>query len=280
VIYDANSKKHIELLHSGMGSGINDAFFVCMNPYSAKAYRRKAKLKYKIVAWGGDEPHSKEAFERVIEKCNKYKKHGFQTTVTITSLEADNILKNKVEVPMYSLSRLVSEIPNLVKENKKCNRTSLAYVQCHTQDVRRNRSVFGLYLWKSGLDGIIGYVYMDIKAGKQPIPIVFDETHAAEDHTEANLMLAYPAVNGTISTLHAAGIREGINDLRYIETLEYLIREKSEKNPDVTTEAKKFLLELKQEIPLNYTSIYNRFNEQDYEVLRDKISDWIVKLCE
>jgi hypothetical protein len=138
-----------------------------------------------------------------------------------------------------------------------------------------------VYLWRTGYDGIVAYCFMDIKAGKKPGPVAYDDTRSYDQGIrvgEHNLMVAFPTANGTlIPTLQLEGIRDGINDLRYIETLEQLIMAniKAKRKVRETAEAEKFIQDFKKTLPTSYSSIYNQYKEKEYQLFRKNFSHWI-----
>lgn len=128
------------------------------------------------------------------------------------------------------------------QKKQRKNRLTLGYLQTWKEDYLRNRVIYGLYFWKVGYDGIISYVWIDVKAGKKPGTVAYDDTKSyvnGKRKTERNLMMAYPAMNGFIPTLQLEVVRDGINDLRYIETLENLINKN--KKTDLAKDAIVFL---------------------------------------
>lgn len=77
------------------------------------------------------------------------------------------------------------------------------------------RKNYGIRLWQEGYDGAMTYAYQD---GFGSIWNDFD--HAKfRDHC-----FTYPTVNGVINTIAWEGFREGIDDVRYITTLEKRVR--------------------------------------------------------
>lgn len=100
------------------------------------------------------------------------------------------------------------------------------------------RTRYGLRLWQADFDGAMIYAYQHSMGS-----IWNDFDHVKyRDH-----VLAYPTTNGVIDTIAWEGLREGIDDVRYLSTLENLI-EIHKNNPVVTQEvgrAKAYLLELK-----------------------------------
>lgn len=85
---------------------------------------------------------------------------------------------------------------------------------------RRN---FGLLLWRHDYDGAMDYAYQH---GFGHVWNDFDSTHY-RDHN-----FTYPTVNGIVDTIQWEGFREGVDDVRYVTTLEAAIKEKPGKVAD------------------------------------------------
>jgi hypothetical protein len=84
---------------------------------------------------------------------------------------------------------------------------------------------YGLNLWASGFDGAMVYAYQD-SMGDGWNDFDFD---MFRDHN-----FTYPTMNGVISTLAWEGFREGVDDVRYINTLELRLNNyKNEDNKNV-----------------------------------------------
>ncbi|MBN1445541.1 MAG: hypothetical protein JW957_05495 [Candidatus Omnitrophica bacterium] len=77
---------------------------------------------------------------------------------------------------------------------------------------RRN---YGLLLWKMGYDGIFNYVYQHSSGN--------NGWNDFDDAKMRDLNYTYSTVNGVIDTLAWEGLREGIDDVRYVKTLEKVI---------------------------------------------------------
>jgi hypothetical protein len=91
-----------------------------------------------------------------------------------------------------------------------------------------HRVLAGVYLWKSGADGIQPYCYQHLPQYPfsayndfdewEPGADVESEPRAFKDH-----LSTYPAQDGPIPTLQWFGMREGLTDLRYLNTLDYAL---------------------------------------------------------
>jgi len=80
-----------------------------------------------------------------------------------------------------------------------------------------NRLLCGFFLWQSGLDGVMPYVYQ----GRYRSNAFNDR----ENGRYRQLMVTYPSLDGPISTLKWEEFREGYDDIRYLTTLYHLISE-------------------------------------------------------
>ena len=77
---------------------------------------------------------------------------------------------------------------------------------------RRN---YGLIMWKYGYDGIADNAY------QHTYGLVWNDF---DNPTYRNHSMTYPTANGVVDTIGWEGFREGIDDVRYITTLEALIK--------------------------------------------------------
>jgi hypothetical protein len=100
------------------------------------------------------------------------------------------------------------------------------------------RTRYGIQLWQAGFDGAMIYAYQHSMGS-----IWNDFDHATyRDH-----VLAYPTANGVIDTIAWEGLREGIDDVRYLSTLERMVKEQ-ENNPVMARELRQavnYLTDLK-----------------------------------
>ena len=116
---------------------------------------------------------------------------------------------------------------------------------------RRN---FGLALWKADYDGAMHYAYRHAFGH-----IWNDFDNERRDHS-----FVYPTVGGLIDTIAWEGVREGIDDTRYVTALEQAIE--NAKDRKLADEAQAFLDEL------------SPVAEADLNATRARIVTWIEKL--
>lgn len=120
---------------------------------------------------------------------------------------------------------------------------------------RRN---YGLYLWQMGYDGAMPYAYQH---GMQDVYSDFDD-EMYRDHC-----MTYPTANGVIDTIQWEGFREGINDLKYLATLEALVTEAKSQSID-TSNIDTWLNNLKT-VDLTTVDLY---------AIREQMIDYIINL--
>ena len=77
---------------------------------------------------------------------------------------------------------------------------------------RRN---YGIYLWKSGYDGTMDYAYQRNYGNIwNDFDIESSQPHPYRDH-----VFSYPITDGVINTVEWEGMREAVDDVRYLSTL-------------------------------------------------------------
>ena len=118
---------------------------------------------------------------------------------------------------------------------------------------RRN---FGLLLWKQGFDGAMDYAY------QHAFHHVWNDF---DDPTYRDHVFAYPTMNGVVDTIEWEGFREGVDDVRYVTTLERAIKTAPKGKAGVADEARKWLAALDPDTA-------------DLYATRAKLVEWIVKL--
>jgi hypothetical protein len=104
---------------------------------------------------------------------------------------------------------------------------------------RRN---YGLELWRNHYDGAMPYAYQDAMGF-----IWNDFDHALyRDHN-----FTYPTADGVIDTLAWEGFREGVDDVRYITTLERMLERLPKPLAPDAQAAKRFVDDLQARLPSN-----------------------------
>lgn len=145
-----------------------------------------------------------------------------------------------------------------------------------------SRFIYGFYGWRTGLDGITSWTY--------PLDIDDWDGRKRQD-ANGNGIPKYDANGTPINSLVWEAIREGIEDRRYIDTLQEKIAECQQKGKkDVAAEAEKLLSDLKQSIPADLKeykyvntergepSPGDKFPPEWFEQTKHNISEMIIKL--
>jgi hypothetical protein len=117
---------------------------------------------------------------------------------------------------------------------------------------------YGLLLWQNNYDGAMVFAY---QCSYGDIWNDFDHP-VYRDH-----VFAYPTVDGVIDTVQWEGFMEGVDDVRYMATLQNTILKAKAQGKD-TTEAETYIENLKN-TDLTY---------QDLDVIRSKMTGYILEL--
>jgi hypothetical protein len=128
------------------------------------------------------------------------------------------------------------------------------YGQETPETYRRN---MGLSLWKGGYDGHCGWAYQDGRGS------CWDDF----DSPSRDYLMTYPTIDGIVPTIQWEGLREGVDDVRYLTTLlKFIEKAKAEKKTSLlAVEAKKWLDE-----EMDVTG--------DLDRVRQQIIGWIMQL--
>jgi len=85
----------------------------------------------------------------------------------------------------------------------------------------------GLWLVRSGMDGFHTYAYQHGAGPGKSMGRIWDDF---DDHVYRAIAFAYPTVDGVIDTLQWEGLREGVDDVRYVTTLRKAIADAIDSN--------------------------------------------------
>ena len=131
------------------------------------------------------------------------------------------------------------------------------YPQSGVENPWLYRLRYGQELWSSGLDGVMNYAYMREMGNPWN-----DFDHLGyRDH-----LFVYPTINGIIETIAWEGMREAIDDTKYIATLEQCIIDAKEQKNELK-QAKKYLSNLKKNAAFRNPA-----------TVRLEVINWILKL--
>lgn len=123
------------------------------------------------------------------------------------------------------------------------------------------RKNYGFELWRNGYDGAMTYAY------QHSMGFIWNDV----DHsTYRDHVFAYPTVDGVIDTLAWEGFREGVDDVRYITTLE-----KSLANVQSSHNADKYGLIVEVN---NFLDELRGYSAHDLDGMRRRIVSYIIEL--
>lgn len=119
-----------------------------------------------------------------------------------------------------------------------------AYWQCIAEDPLANRYRNGWWLWRHGLAGAWPYVYFSVNPKLDP----FDDWSGT---LRGGYCTAYPTADGIIGTVQWEAYREGIQDMRYLASLEAAIQrgEGRPKQARAVAAARALLAQLRERTP-------------------------------
>jgi len=134
------------------------------------------------------------------------------------------------------------------------------------------RYVFGFGAWCWGVDGVVPWTYqMSQGCNGNPFTVL--------DGPER--MLAYPGVNGPITTPTWETVRDGINDYKYIYQLRKLISAEKQKGNPRASVIERQLQGLKQNLenePTRNESEFGGWPPESFEKRRKLIVNWALEL--
>ncbi len=140
--------------------------------------------------------------------------------------------------------------------------------QCGVEQPDTYRRNYGLLLWQNDYDGGMTFLYREVWDHH----VVWDDFYGRSPHKRHNMV--YPTMDGVIDTVQWEGYREGVDDVRYLNTLLQVIEKAKvsadEKTKAIASEAQNYLKELKD----------NDINKArtDLDAVRSEIIDYIVRL--
>ncbi len=161
-------------------------------------------------------PRAPEDLETAIAAGQAIQQAGGKTITTIEPSMAD-LHGSTLDVPVYNLQQPEFEnyvLSVLKGERPAATRSEFYHVMGSGEDPMINRLLCGLYLDKTGMDGVFVSSYQD-PAG---VENVFDELTATGRFRPQ--MLTYPSADGPIPTVQWVAAREGYDDMRYLATLQ------------------------------------------------------------
>jgi len=235
-----------------------------------------------------DEPNSEERLARARAYFEKVKAAGGRTFCNIMPEYAVR-LGDRLDLPCVgyanffgSLERpepLTEQTSNAVQQLLKTRDDVWYYWQCRVEDPRINRLLFGFLLMQSPATGAMPYTYSTLDA-KLP----FDDWSALRrgQISRAGGGAVYHTRSGSLRTIQWEAAREGVDDARYVSTLESLIRDARRQtrlasDVDRATQA---LASVYVQLPPHLYQTMQRVSPRDLDGLRSAVIAAILELRE
>ena len=233
-----------------------------------------------------DEPNSDERIARAMTYFTKVKAAGGRTFCNIMPEYAVR-LGDRLDVPCVGYANIFGSLerPEPVSKQASEALTRLLqthdevwyYWQCRVEDPRINRLLFGFLLMKSPATGAMPYTYSTLEA-EQP----FDDWSALEQGqiSRAGGGAVYHTRAGALPTIQWEAVREGVDDARYVSTLESLIREARQepKLAAAANEATQMLESVYAQLPQYLYEMIDNISPYDLDSMRSQVITAILKL--
>jgi hypothetical protein len=195
-----------------------------------------------VLFYGVDEPNDDTRIRNHIERAKRLRAGGGRVVTAISRqwaarLGAPGDLNERLTVANLGMT---PDFFEWVQDRGASGRESIGdrvwyYWQVMMEKPGLHRLLSGFYVWRSGLDGIFPYAYQHLSNRTSP----FDDFAKSSIGNFRAIMGTYPARRGPIPTVQWEAVREGIDDLRCVMTLEDLIaRGLKSGNPTVLTLAR------------------------------------------
>lgn len=161
-------------------------------------------------------PRTQEDLEAAMAAGRAIQQAGGKSVTTIDPVTAE-LHGETLDVPIYNLMEPEFEdyVLSILKGERPADpRMEFFHVIGTGESTVANRLLCGLYIDKTGMDGVFVSSYQD-PAG---VADVFNELTATGRFRPQ--MLTYPSVDGPIPTVQWVAAREGYDDMRYLVTLQ------------------------------------------------------------
>ena len=157
---------------------------------------------------------------------------------------------------------IVPSEPNATLAAKYHSYGHKIYSYCNPQTIpeypHEFRTNFGLLLWQRDYDGAMDYAYQHSSG---------DIWNDFDNEEYRDHVFAYPTMNGSIDTIQWEGFREGVDDVRYLTTLQNTIST-AKKQGKNTSAAESWLANLKK----------SDLTTQDLDAVRSQMINHIISL--
>jgi len=233
-----------------------------------------------------DEPNSEERIALATTYFSKVKAAGGHTFCNITPQYAVR-LGDRLDIPCVGYSNFFGSLEREepIPENELDALTQLLtthrdvwyYWQCRVEDPRINRLLFGFLLMKSPATGAMPYTYSTLDTERP-----FDDWSALRDGqiSRAGGGAVYHTRAGSLPTIQWEAAREGVDDARYVCTLEKLIDEARQrpKSAAAAERAEQTLKSLYAQLPPHFYQTLKNCPSHKLDSFRSQIITVILDL--
>jgi hypothetical protein len=163
-----------------------------------------------LLYYGVDEPRTPEQIERCLGEAKRRNEQGLPMCTAINSRQAQEALGDAVSHPVYNLWVFDGPDNAAVLRAREQGHQVVSYWMTQTAFPLFYRALAGLYNTRCGYQGTAPWAYQDYPDAR----LYSEPAHA----------VAYPDAAGQpIPTLRWAAIRDGIDDVRYLQALDRAI---------------------------------------------------------
>lgn len=232
------------------------------------------------VFWYVDEPATDVKKQNVANFCKFIKQHCPTAKIFIT-FDTSFEYADVVVPDSFRLIKTLKNDPEYIEEENRKNVSVWTYnAAIHPFLTKCDRLATGFMMWIWKVEGQLNFTYQLYHYHKNPYNPLDNPNIAMYGQT-------YPGAEGPLSTLTWEAIKNGVNDLRYIKTLEAKIdlarKSNNAEAQQKAVEAEKYLYDLKDKLSSIDWDVYKKnINESEvfpdadfFDIQRGKITDLI-----
>jgi len=240
---------------------------------------KKENLR-EILFYPVDEPFNKK-LDRAVKMYKEIKKvPGIRTYSTVTQNDVDT-LGDDLDVRTYTITDYAKFEPDRIREEcRNGGKSFWWYSNAAREYPDAVRFKAGYFYWKTGAKGQAYWAYANYQDDA-----FNDFDKGGNDHCVVHFK------GGKLySTIQWEAIREGLDDFKYIHTLEELIRKNGAEKPEACAKAQRLLDEIKADTVVDLKEYKKHFGEEiavhiksfwppeRYDLYRQKIAERIIGL--
>jgi hypothetical protein len=269
------------------------------SPFINEAFKKFKTKGWEFVGYGIDEPASPEKQKAQKDLYNKYKKicPEMKIITALNSFESIYAIGDYLDI-WAPMSNMLTE--KVIKDASLKGKIVFSY-ECQTAptDPLTYRHYLGFLAWKTQIKGAYLWVYYCAGQTDNQMRAMPRDTAYFDSERQNKYDLVSLHKGQIIPSIGWKGVREGIDDYRYIATLENWISIAENKGLAAkTADAKQLLKELSSKIqPDNFTKTVDEMQKkglatwyfdrpipeaslktEDYDAYRHKIAEEIIKL--